>query len=561
MIKDYIATIGMDIIKSKIIDVHELSQIENRLKRFIEQQEKINLHCTKEEELDFAGLTDYIRFNIPNEVKMLFFDDRESRESARKTIITKAVEYSQSHTTLSRKRAIYLVDSAIIILKNFYRLKINKSILLVASQIEDTIIEDNRIQLDKQTKQLINSIEQTSIMSVDKNIQLLKIKDFASVETNINAFFSSILSQHDLHPYYGYDFKNINGMTKLYSKPLSPEAMHKYPPQMEVVGTIRLGEKYVDRFSNEIIDYSNRHQIPITIDVHEARKLLGDKPDPIQYEADRLKGKAVRFYPPPFPNAFPCSVSLDGRVEFDYILLRTKEILDDDTIIITNSEQSDFPFKITISANLIKQSLSFRISINYSSNKDMLRYDYFIKKASSGAVLTITLLETGQKFSEGILGFPELTTGFSSLDEEIIFLEKVISIEEYFKTSILIPEIILQNDYETICYVSSLINNKKYVGYCYLNEFHIEVSEYFKIEIEKMIDSQYDLSSHVNVGLLIFEKPYNISIERIYKSVQIENLERLKEKARLGDIGDTIKVICVPGDYEDMISYVDILCD
>ena len=65
--------------------------------------------------------------------------------------------------------------------------------------------------------------------------------------------------------------------------------------------------------------------------ISEAIKLLGDQLDPIQKEAQELVGKKIVMVPPAFPPAFPCAVKVKDKTYFDYVLLRTQEILDDGT--------------------------------------------------------------------------------------------------------------------------------------------------------------------------------------------------------------------------------------
>lgn len=174
--------------------------------------------------------------------------------------------------------------------------------------------------------------------------------------------------------------------------------------------------------------------------------------------------------------------------------------------------------------------------------------------------MTITVLSTRKKFAEGKLGVPDYHYGFSSLDEEISFLKQIISIENYFKTTINIPYEILSDDYDTICYISTLINEGKYTGYDYLSEIKIELTEDIKSAIDEMVNSKFNVSMQADVNLQLFGVQYNILIERTYENVQIENLEKLKQKSRVADVGDVVKVAFVPGNFESMNYIVDTLC-
>ena len=95
MFIDYIVEIGLDAIKNEALPV----------KQFIERQEKINLSCSREEELDFAGLADYIRTSLLIDVQVLLFGEQKERVARQKTVISKAVVYAQAQTKLSQERA------------------------------------------------------------------------------------------------------------------------------------------------------------------------------------------------------------------------------------------------------------------------------------------------------------------------------------------------------------------------------------------------------------------------------------------------------------------------
>jgi len=563
MLIDYIVGIGLDAVKDRVIALEEQQAVRDKLKAFLERQSKLNESCTLEEELDFGGLTKYIRDELIGDVRIRLFGETDERHAARTAIISKAVAYSQSKTKLSKRRAINLTADAIDILRCFYREKINRDLLFIATEIEDTIIENVTGQLSEQTQQLASVITKSgvqtiqavrdcvdslSLMSIDRNLQLMKNGSIGDVESNATDWIRSLSGGHILFPDYGYDIKSIGGKLQLQSIPLSNAAIKKYPPKMNFVGTVRLGDRYVKQLSTGIIDYSNRHQIPIIIDIQEARKLLGDIPDPVQHEAEKLIGKELTIPPKPFPEAFPCSVSLDGNVEFEYFLFRAQEILDDGTIVISNCEQSEFPFRISMKANLSEQKMDFSICTDNPNNKDLLRYVRFMKKASAGATLTIKVLSIGQTLAGGKLNRFEYQCGFSTINEEILFLEKIVSIEDYFGISINIPSEILSDDYDTLCYISTLISGGKFSGNWNSVEFSFELTEDFKNKIEEMDDSKYSISYVGSIDIPLYGEQYHMPVARTYEQVQINDIAKSKQKAAVLDVGDTIKVVYIPGE-------------
>lgn len=256
MIKNYIVEIGLDAVKDKLLSTTERKILQNKLNDFMERQREINFHCTLEEEIDFGGLSDYIQKNLMEDVQLRLFGNKKERGAARINIINKAVSYSQTQTSLSRKRAAKLTETAIDILRDFYKRKINRDFKLVASQIEDTIIDATSDQLDAQTKEIayemlssevrtVNKIAEaiasSSEMSIHTNMQLMREGKIDQIETNIANWFDAVGCTHKLFPDYGFDIES--GTHQFYSKPLTQEAMRKHPPKISCTGTIQINDR------------------------------------------------------------------------------------------------------------------------------------------------------------------------------------------------------------------------------------------------------------------------------------------------------------------------------
>ena len=73
---------------------------------------------------------------------------------------------------------------------------------------------------------------------------------------------------------------------------------------MVVTGSIRFGDKQYNNKDIDPFEYSYHHQKPITIDVTNAIKYLGQRLDPIQDAAMGLIGNTIIAFPPKFPSAF-----------------------------------------------------------------------------------------------------------------------------------------------------------------------------------------------------------------------------------------------------------------
>ncbi len=546
MIKEYIVEIGIDVIKEKLIDEETTIALRKRLNDFIEKQSSIYFNCTVEEECDFEGLFDYIRNQLLNDVQQRLFGTKKERGIARTTILSKAVSYSQAQTSISRKQVIKVTENAIDILHYFYRSKINRELKFIAAQIEETIIDATTELINNQTQIITNTISTNSLMGIDTNMQHMRNGDVGQVEKNLLNWFDAVSCTHALFPSYGYDIRS--GTHKFYSKPLTQEAEQKYPPKISCTGSIQINDRYISSIDHKTIDYANRHQLPIILNIETAKKYLGNEIDPIQHEAEELVGEKIIVQPEPFPPAFPCCIIMNDTILFDYILFRIEEILDDGIVIISNKEQEKCPFRIKISVNPQTYSTTYSLGINNASNEDMLKYIRFLKMASLGAEIVIKVLTLGEILARGKTGELAYNRGFSSIDDEIDLLEKVVLVEQYFGIPIDLPEEIYLEDFNTLTYLARLLKGEECTGEWNRFSVSFELTEEFKDKIDEMDDSEFNLSYNGTISVTLYGKIYEISAVKIFDCVKNENLSKLKEKVKILDIGDSIKLNFIPGE-------------
>lgn len=554
---DYVVSLGLEAVKDKIQSKHESKQVRDRLKDFILKQKKINWNCTSKEEIDFGGLIVYIQTNFLEDIQMRLFGNRKERGIARNTIISRAISYSQAHTTLSRERAIWITKTAIDILHDFYKGKINRELKFIAAQVEDTVTEvtaeqtEDITQVVKSTgehivRTLNDKLNNMESMSIENNMQRMKKEDIGQVEDTVSYFFDALGSTHILFPNYTYEYKSEK--RQFYSKPLTSEALEKYPPRIVCTGTIQMGDKYLNKFDDNTIDYANRHQLPITLNVITAKKLLGDINDPIQHEAENLIGESLTIPPKPFPPAFPCSISLNGDVIFDYILLSTEEILDDGTVVLSNQKQKNCPFRIKMSANMKLGEMKYLFNTVEPTNEELLQFLRFLMRASLGEIISIKVLSIGEELATGKVGNVEYKSDFDRMESEVEFLEKIVTIEHYYKDIISIPEEIELDDFQTISYLSSLIDGKEFTGSWSKLEFSMTLTEELKQWIAEMDDTKFALSYVSDITVSLYGKSYELPAIRRFDSVVYQDIEHLKKKAEVLDIGDIIKMVFLPGD-------------
>lgn len=551
MLRDHFLKLGCNFVKNKISDVKKLYDIRQKLNEFLDKKMKENYSCSLEEELDFEGLVEYINDNFLDDMERRLFGNLNERRAAHKSIIDKAIVYSKGKTYLSEKRATKLISDAMNILRDFYKKRVNRELFILAAEIEDVIVNEMGEQHNQQTKTILKRLDdleksKTQVVSVDAGLELLNNGQITTIEDTLTQFTNSISAGHILFPHYGFQLHTIDGRIQYKSVPLSEKAIKEYPPSMKCLATVRMGDMYLKQLTPSAVDYANRHQLPIIIDVKKAEKYLGTVLDPSQHDAERMQGEEITISPKPFPPAFPCSIKFDGDIIFEYILLRTTEILDDNTIVISNHEQENFPYTIKMNLHTQDKSLDFTIQKNDSANnEESLKYATIIHKALLGAKMTVKLLESNEIFAEGVFNNFNYDGGFSSIEEEIDFLSRIISIEKYFEKKLSIPNEIYQSDWDAIFYISDLLKGETRYSEWNRHIFTFNVTDELKKEISDTEDQEFSLSYVGTANVPLWNETYELPIKRTFEVGKFENLENLKKKIAVLEQGDSVKVAFV----------------
>lgn len=553
--------------KEKILNIKEQHDIRDRLDAFIDGKLDENYNCSLEEELDFGGLIEYISGSFLNDMEKRLFGNLRERRAAHKIIVDKAIVYSQSKNALSRKRATKLISDAMHILSKFYRARANKKLLLVAAEIEDTVLitmSEEHVQQTNTITERLDIIEKKlsakDVVSVEKGLELVGNGQICTIEEKFTQFTNAMSSGHVLFPHYGFQLNTVDGKAQYQSVPLSKEAVKEYSPTVKCTGTVRVGTGYLKELTSAAINYANRHQLPIVIDIKKAEKYLGNVLDPIQHDAEELIGEEITIPPKPFPPAFPCSISFDDEVVFRYLLFRTKEILDDDTIVISNYEQEKCPCQITANIHPQNKTIDFSFQKNDSANnKDSLKYALVMKKAILGTKMTMKLLESDEVFTEGVFKNLNYNGGFSSVDEEIDFLSRVVEIERYFGKVINIPNELYQSDWDAVYYISDLLRGQTRYGEWKRLIFTFNVSDDLKKSIAIMDDKEFSLSYVGTAKVTLWDEFYEVPIVRTFEVGKFENLDSIKEKIAVLENGDSIQAIFVTSGTSGKLS--EVLCE
>ena len=533
--------VGKKKYKERIIE----KELNKSLEQYVEQ-ERIRFDISRLN-LDFQGLIEYIKRDFCVDLEDALFNHCSIiRGEKRNHIAERAIHYSKAISDNEKKEVTRCILGLVNVIKDFFYKKIDKNHWLLRDDLLDGIREVLSEEFDKRKNELVG------ISNLSENEQgLLSLADnqeFDAVEGKMHMLCEEISSTHPLYPQYGFSFLG----ERMISVPRTPDAIINYPPKILIKGEMRIGDDVFYEIDDNVVQYANRHQLDIKLNVQEAKKYLGEYEDPRQYEAERLVGQEVIIKPKAFPPAFPCRIIIDDIEFIEYVALRTEEILDDGTIVISNNEQDNTPFHFTIKIRfgINKESnvVSLTMSMRNANNSDQLTYAKMMYRASQGGYLRVYMYEEKQNLIEGKLDPFNYKSGFVSADEEIDFLERVVEIENYYNKLIELGEEVKKDDYDGVIYLSNLIRGVVIRNTWDELSVEFEYSKNNKNVFDTLEDTMIRIMFSGTIVITIMGEEYELNVCHVCKTARIKNFERLKKKMEYMDEGDKIRIQYIAGD-------------
>lgn len=557
---EYLASLGLDAAKQHFVDKIDEKKLKESLTSYIKEQKKYNEICTIDEECDFKGLIEYISKNMLDDVERRFFSlNSKERGKAHNYIVAQAVSYANVTTDEARKRVARIVEVGIELIRDFFRSKKTLSDYFFAEEIVDVINENTGVVIKNEMKEMKNSVASEISRQLEpicqhvvkgdlhfaENISTMIVDGkYEQIDKCFKKIFANISVEHPLYPDFGFTYDG----KRLKSTPLNNEAQFKYPVKYNLKGKVWLGVNCADNLTKDLFGYAYRHQLELKMLVSDAVKLLGNVKDPIQSEAEEFVGKEIIVEPPEFPKAFPCSIKVGEKPFFDYILLRIQEVLDDGTFVLGNREQSDSRvyFEVRFNPNNPKKE-DFKIDIKDVTNRELLKYVKFMNELSHVKNLHIFALERQEDFMAGIIDSVNYKTGFTSIEEEIDFLNRICVIEDYYNLSMTVPEVISEEEYKVTLWISDLIMNDK-VKFTWTE---VSLSGDLETELKNNFDSlkpaEATISYVICSNVKLFDVCFELCFMRTCEKAVMKDIEKMKQLVSLMNVGDPIKFSFVPG--------------
>ena len=344
--KDWLDFLVFDTIKAKLEDKRKENQLKKQIsdytQRYIQQFEAFS----RDEEFDLQAVMNCLKANTSDIKNYIFETSADTRNKAKNSLLSKAKACANTLKGTALGKVETFVNNILSIIHDSYIDSMDNDLLLATIIISDEVSPKlDKIGTDVET--IKSEITQSTPLTLSHDdIERAKRGDNSAIESKITNMQNIIAS---VHPIKGYENQIIDG--KLISVPVSPEAA-LHPPIIKAFGKVKVGDKYIEEFDHAVLVYAYRHQLNLELTVDEAEKYLGDTKDPNQYEAIFLVGGTLIATPRPFPNAMPISIYCDDELAIEYLLIRQKEILDDGTMVISNEEQNNAPFKFTLKINI-----------------------------------------------------------------------------------------------------------------------------------------------------------------------------------------------------------------
>lgn len=546
---EYVANLGVGAAKEKFKDKIDERKLKAALSEYIEHQRKYNEMCSLAEEINFRGLVEYIRDNLLDEIGIRIFDpNRKKRGLARQHIVDMACVYAKAETDAAKYRVSKCIAICLDIIHGFYAKDIKLKDYIMASEIVDAVGEDIVEAKDEivkavksEAQSIVSTITNGSLFSIDKALQLVQEGQIDQVSEGFTTILRHISLKHPLYPDYGYNYERGH----MVSVPLTERGRRLYPQRYKFTGAMKIGGQYYNDPNGNPMDYAYRHQLPIVMEVSKAVGYLGDVIDPVQGDIDKLV--ELRANPPEFPPAFACAIKVGEQTYFEYILLRVREILDDGKIVLNNEEQeSHIRFGLVINPQQPDKP-DFKISIKDADNKECLNYTKFMKALKEEKDIHIYVLEAGEDLIAGKINDFDLHTGFTSIDEEGDFLERLCSIEDYFGVTFKPEGNISINEYNAVMMISDLVRQNEVKRTWNDASFTGTLDQHFREEVLGMKDIEHEFSYVGTHEVDLFGAQFEFRFMRVLKDARFEDIEKLRKKVEVLDDGDSIKFTLIPG--------------
>lgn len=379
--------------------------------------------------------------------------------------------------------------------------------------------------------------------------------------------FKQIGEIHPLHPLYTYKPTELGSKIVFEHQPLNAEVAKQYPIKYRGRFSIIDKDMKSGETINEFLSRKHFRQEKVQIDVKYIETWIGKEKiiDPLSLEQNAIKEGEWYMLPAPLPppiRAKLVSTGLEDNVIIDYLELRTTKINRMDSIaVISNEHQKDSPVLFSLTFKNLSNSdptiNRFDVDMNFKIRESFERtvmaeiiFLTFMKCTINNSSMTLSDLEKGVNFFEAQPSASDTDYDVENIDERLSLLNNLRSIEHYFGVKFHLPDNMVDEDFVNLEILKAIMEDKEIVtGVGDLSATFNGVDGLKRLiddAEEKSIKITADSSDQLNINLFGAEIN-NINMSYTVEGIKVKNPERIKEKIRLFDEGEIIKVEFTPG--------------
>ncbi|MDV6378797.1 hypothetical protein ORD22_11280 [Sporosarcina sp. GW1-11] len=380
--------------------------------------------------------------------------------------------------------------------------------------------------------------------------------------------FKQIEEIHPLHPLYTYKPTELGSKIVFEHQPLNAEVAKQYPIKYRGRFSIIDKDMKLGETINEFLSRKHVRQEKVQIDVKYIETWIGKKKiiDPLSLEQNAIKEGDWYMLPAPLPppiRAKLVSTRVEDNVIIDYMELRTTKINRMDSIaVISNEHQKDSP----VLFSLIFKNLSnsdptinrFDIDMNFKIRESFERtvmaeiiFLTFLKCSISNGNMILSDLEKGVNFFEAQPSTLDTDYDAKTVDERLSLLNDLRLMEHYFCVKFHLPDNMKDEDFRKFEILKAIMEEKEVVtGLKNFNATFNGIDGLKRLiddAEEKSIKITADSSDQLNINLFGAEIN-NVNMSYTIEDIKVKNPERIKEKIRLFDESEIIKVEFIPGE-------------
>ncbi|WP_010530513.1 hypothetical protein [Lentibacillus jeotgali] len=378
-------------------------------------------------------------------------------------------------------------------------------------------------------------------------------------------------SAHPVNPHYIFKPVSIGKKTVFDHVPVNEQVSKDYPLKYKANFTI-VDQKYSGETKtfDEILEKATINQDEIEINMKDIETWIGDMKIDDEGTLMREAVKSAKWkimpqeLPPPMKIKIVKEDDVDDITIIDYIELSLSDIDNESNVIVfDNSKQASSPHLVTVTINkgsfdkqktkgkLMEADSKVNISIKeeHQGNVNAIyKLDIFVLNTLRSQNFRLVNLETGEAFVVLKNYNINKEASISKLEEELVFLKKLIKIEKYFNVNFSISEKIEADDHECVEILCSIIEDRSLKGtFDELNlECHSRESLDGLIRYEKQEKFWFMITQSVVIELF-GQTITGIESRKEFNNVCLKDPEKAKRKYADMEDGETVKLKFVPG--------------